>query len=83
MRKIPIANHAALGFLTAVVAVNHIDRFLLPIMIEPIKHELRISDTKVGLLTGAAVSFFSVSRTLEAGPDEAQSDSRSEADALA
>lgn len=54
MRKIPIANHVALAFLTAVVAVNYIDRFLLSILIEPIKRELHISDTQVGLLTGAA-----------------------------
>lgn len=54
MKRIPLANHIALGFLTTVVAVNYVDRFLLAILIEPIKRDLQISDTQVGLLTGAA-----------------------------
>jgi predicted MFS family arabinose efflux permease len=54
MKRIPFANHVALGFLTTVVAINYVDRFLLAILIEPIKRDLHISDTQVGLLTGAA-----------------------------
>jgi predicted MFS family arabinose efflux permease len=48
----------ALGLITLVVGFNYVDRFLLSILIEPIKRDLHITDTQVGLLTGAAFALF-------------------------
>lgn len=58
MTKTPVASWVALLFLTAVITVNYVDRFLLSILIDPIKHDLKISDTQVGLMTGAAFALF-------------------------
>lgn len=43
-----------LAILTLVYTFNHIDRQILLILIEPIKAELKISDSQVGVLTGIA-----------------------------
>ena len=40
----------ALGLLTAVYTVNYVDRQILSILLEPIKIELSLSDTQLGLL---------------------------------
>lgn len=50
-----------LAILTLVYTFNHIDRQILLILIEPIKAELQISDSLVGLLTG--LSFAAVYAT--------------------
>lgn len=50
----PGKRHWTLGVLTLVVALNYVDRFALSILIEPIKRDLALSDTQIGLLTGAA-----------------------------
>jgi len=50
-----------LAMLTAVYAVNFIDRQLLVILQEPIKAELGLSDTQLGLLSGLAFALFYVS----------------------
>ncbi len=47
-----------LGILTLVYTFNHIDRQILLILIEPIKNELQISDSAIGLLTGFAFAVF-------------------------
>ncbi|NQZ95808.1 MAG: MFS transporter [Myxococcales bacterium] len=47
-----------LGVLFAVYAVNLMDRQLLAILLEPIKHDLAISDTALGFLTGFAFAIF-------------------------
>lgn len=47
-----------LGVLTLVFAINIIDRQILAILIEPIKHELRLSDTQLGFLSGLAFAIF-------------------------
>lgn len=49
-----------LGVLTLVYAFNFIDRQLLVILQEPIKAELGLSDTQLGLLTGFAFALFYV-----------------------
>jgi MFS family permease len=46
--------------LTAVYALNIADRFVISTLIEPIKAELHLSDSAVGLLTGAALAIFYV-----------------------
>ena len=50
----------ALGLLTLVYAFNFIDRQLLAILQEPIKNELGLSDSQLGLLTGFAFAMFYV-----------------------
>lgn len=46
--------------LTAVYALNIADRFVMSILIEPIKADLQLSDTAVGFLTGVALAIFYV-----------------------
>lgn len=48
----------ALGLLLAVYIVNFTDRQVLAILMEPIKHELQISDSALGFLSGAAFAIF-------------------------
>ncbi|MDB5367570.1 MAG: major facilitator superfamily 1 [Rhodospirillales bacterium] len=47
-----------LGVLTVVMAISYADRFALAILLIPIKEELHLSDTEIGLLTGLAFSLF-------------------------
>lgn len=49
-----------LGILTLVYAFNFIDRQLISILQESIKHDLQLSDTQLGLLTGFAFAVFYV-----------------------
>ncbi|MGK0499348.1 MAG: MFS family permease [Oceanicoccus sp.] len=49
-----------LFFLTAIYAVNFVDRQLLAILQEPIKQELGLSDSQLGLMTGFAFAIFYV-----------------------
>lgn len=46
--------HYALLLLFLVYAVSLIDRQIMGVLIEPIKHEFHVSDTAMGLLTGIA-----------------------------
>ena len=46
----------ALVLLTTVYAFNIADRYVISTLIEPIKAELRLSDTAIGLLTGTALA---------------------------
>jgi predicted MFS family arabinose efflux permease len=43
---------AGVAVLTVVSAFNYVDRLLPSLLAEPIKHELRLSDTAVGLING-------------------------------
>ena len=52
------AAHYTLGVLLLVFVFSHIDRNILNILVEPIKGELGVSDTAMGLLTGPAFSLF-------------------------
>ncbi|MEZ9537811.1 spinster family MFS transporter [Shewanella sp. 10N.286.51.B8] len=47
-----------LFMLALVCALAYMDRFVLSVLIEPIKHDLSLSDTQLGLLTGFAFAFF-------------------------
>ena len=47
-----------LGVLVVVYTFNFIDRQILSILLEPIKNELHLSDTQLGLLTGFAFAMF-------------------------
>jgi len=49
-----------LALLTLVFVVNFIDRQVLSVLIEPIKRELKLTDTQLGLLSGLAFALFYV-----------------------
>jgi predicted MFS family arabinose efflux permease len=49
-----------LALLTVVFIVNFIDRQVLSVLIEPIKRELYLTDTQLGLLSGLAFALFYV-----------------------
>ena len=50
-----------LGLLTLVFIVNFVDRQVLSVLIEPIKRDLDLTDTQLGLLSGLAFALFYVS----------------------
>lgn len=54
----PAARRYALSVLVVVYTFNFIDRQILSILLEPIKQELGLSDTALGLLTGFAFALF-------------------------
>ena len=53
-----VYKHYMLGLLTVVAAFNYLDRFVLSLLMEPIKQELHLSDSQLGLLTGIAFALF-------------------------
>jgi predicted MFS family arabinose efflux permease len=53
-----------LTVLCVVAAINLIDRQLITILLEPIKREFKVSDTKMGLLTGLSFAFVYVTAAL-------------------
>jgi predicted MFS family arabinose efflux permease len=50
--------HFALGLLTVTYAFAYADRFLMAMLVQPIKADLRLSDSALGLLTGFAFFAF-------------------------
>lgn len=56
----PLYRFYVLAVLTVVYVFNFVDRQLLVILQEPIKDELALSDTQLGLLTGFAFALFYV-----------------------
>src|SRR5687768_6060968 len=48
----------ALFLFTTVCTVNMFDRGLMGLLLEPIKQDLNLSDTQLGLLTGMAYALF-------------------------
>jgi MFS family permease len=57
----------AVGLLTAAYFISYIDRSILSLLVEPIKHSLHLSDTEIGLLQGAAFSILFMLMTFPAG----------------
>jgi predicted MFS family arabinose efflux permease len=47
-----------LTILTVTLALSYVDRYLLAILVQPIKADLGLSDSQIGLLTGLAFSVF-------------------------
>ena len=47
-----------LAVLTLVYTFNHVDRQILVILLEPIKLELGLQDSQLGMLTGIAFAAF-------------------------
>ena len=52
--RIYASRHYALGILTVIYIFNFIDRQILSILLQPIKAEMDLSDTQLGLLGGVA-----------------------------
>ena len=48
----------AVGMLAVINMLDNIDRGIISLLIEPIKRDLRLSDTEIGILTGIAFSGF-------------------------
>src|SRR5688500_17801561 len=48
----------ALGMMTAVYTLNLVDRGLINLLLQPVKEDLQLSDTQLGLLTGIAFALF-------------------------
>jgi len=47
-----------LGVLFVVYVFNFVDRYILSVLLQPIKEDLGVSDTAMGLLTGFAFALF-------------------------
>jgi MFS family permease len=47
-----------LGVLVTIYAFGHLDRQILSLLVEPLKRDLKISDTKISLLQGFAFALF-------------------------
>ncbi|CAI3797988.1 putative glucarate transporter [Pseudomonas sp. MM221] len=56
-----------LFMLVIVYAVNIADRYVLSTLIEPLKHDLGLSDTSVGFLTGVTLAVFYVTAGIPMG----------------
>jgi predicted MFS family arabinose efflux permease len=54
----PAYRRYALAVMTAVYTCNLLDRFLMGLLLQPIKEDLRLSDTQLGFLTGIAFGLF-------------------------
>ncbi|USI77593.1 MFS transporter [Sphingopyxis sp. USTB-05] len=63
--KIPLYTWYVLGLLILVNAINFMDRWSISVLVEYIKADLQLTDTEIGLLTGAA---FSVGYSVSALP---------------
>ena len=50
--------HYLLGLLTVVAVFNYLDRFVLSLLLEPIKQDLQLNDSQLGFLTGFAFALF-------------------------
>jgi|EndMetStandDraft_4_1072995.scaffolds.fasta_scaffold63565_2 MFS family permease len=56
--KVPAASWYALAVLTFINIFGYMDRIALSILMEPIKHDLHLSDQQLGLLSGIAFALF-------------------------
>lgn len=54
----PLYKRYVLAAVTAVYALNLVDRGLMMLLLQPIKEDLRLSDTQLGFLTGMAFGLF-------------------------
>lgn len=57
-RTLEVRRTVALAMLFLVGTINFVDRQLLAVLVEPIRAEMRFSDTQFGLLTGLAFALF-------------------------
>ena len=57
----------AVGLLMAAYFMSYVDRTILSLLVEPIKHSLHLSDTQIGLLQGATFGIFFMLMTFPFG----------------
>lgn len=57
----------AAGLLTLTLVVSYLDRFLPSLLVQPIKHDLHLSDLQIGLLLGPAFVVFYVALGIPLG----------------
>lgn len=63
----PARRGYVLAVLTAIYVFNSLDRHIIGILAEPIRHDLRINDTQFGVLTGFAFALFYTGFGIPAG----------------
>lgn len=56
--RVTARTHLTLALIALVYIFSYIDRQVVAVLIEPIKHEFGVSDTMMGLLTGLAFGLF-------------------------
>lgn len=54
----PVYRYYVLACLTALYMVSHLDRGLMILLMQPIKQDLRLTDTQLGLVTGISFAVF-------------------------
>ncbi len=60
-QKVPLTAYYALGMLTLIYSLNFLDRTVITILIDPIKHDFRLSDKVMGFISGFGfVIFYSI-----------------------
>jgi MFS family permease len=47
-----------LGLLVAMATISMVDKMLITVLLDPLKHDFQLSDTQLGLLTGISFSLF-------------------------
>lgn len=54
----PARRYALLAVLFLVSTSNYVDRYIVAVLLEPIKNEFKVSDTMLGLLSGFSFALF-------------------------
>ena len=57
-----------LVLLTVIAAFNYLDRYVLSLVLEPIKQEFQLSDSELGFMTGIAFALFYAIAGVPHGP---------------
>ena len=60
-QRTPVYAWVVLTMLALIYIFNFLDRQIVSILAEPIKNDLKLSDTQLGLMTGLAFALFYVS----------------------
>ncbi|AEG50912.1 major facilitator superfamily MFS_1 [Sphingobium chlorophenolicum L-1] len=54
----PLRRWLGVAFLSLAYMLNYVDRQMLPVLIEPIRRDIHLSDTQIGLLSGTLFAIF-------------------------
>jgi MFS family permease len=57
-RRWGVGPYGVVAILMVTSVLSYLDRTLVGLMVDPIRHDLRISDTQIGLLSGFSVALF-------------------------
>ena len=66
-RRIPLSAWYMLFVLSLVNMFNALDKVILSMLVEPIKHEFHLSDTQMGLIAGLALAIFNAGAMVPVG----------------